>query len=162
MKRFFSALLALLLASFAPALGEEAQSITLEGDHEQFTVETPAVFYKQWVEPVNKGRGSNYVFEAPDLGCRFVAYMAWDTDRDQQSLLRKLREQKNGGAVVENVLLGDEAYLVSRSQGVNQLWSFLMLAGNGYSYRFWYELPGDQPRRKCPKQRWPSCAPSAG
>ena len=151
MKRFFAALLALLLASFAPALGEEAQSVTLEGDHEQFTVEIPAVFYKQWVEPVNKGRGSNYVFEAPDLGCRFVAYMAWDTDRDQQSLLRKLREQKNGGAVVENVLLGDEAYLVSRSQGVNQLWSFLMLAGNGYSYRFWYELPGDQAQEEMPE-----------
>ena len=152
MKKLLSMLACLLLlAARAPALGEEAQEITLEGDHEQFTIEIPAAFYKQWVEPVNKGRGSNYVFEDPDSGCRFVAYMAWDTDRDQQALLRRLRDKKSGGTVMENVLLGDEAYLVSHSQEGNHLWSFLMLAGNGYSYRFWYEMPSDQGQEEMPE-----------
>lgn len=142
MKRLLSLFLALLFLLPSAALGEG--EVTLQGNGQKYTVQIPEAFYVQRVEPASQGGGRNYTFEDPDTGARFTAYMALDSHREQDALLRRLRNKNYGGKVYENVVLGNEIFLASHGPDNNGLWLFLLMVPGGYSYRFWYETPEGQ------------------
>ena len=150
-KLLLTALLLLLCCSSAFAEGGANGSMVLQGINEEFTIDVPDAFYIQRVEADLDRSGNQYTFENPDTGEKFIANMSLLPEADQRTVMRILQDKSSGGAVLEDVWMGDYSFLVSHVPDTNVMWGFLMREDAGFTYRFWYQMPEDGVQTEIPE-----------
>ena len=85
----------------------------------------------------------SYVFVDEDTRSQFIVYSALDSEKDQGILLRKLYDKSNRFIIFENVVIGEQTYLIYTREQDLYSYGFIVCAEKGYSYRFQYILPDD-------------------
>ena len=158
MKKAFIALIAMLLclsialAETVPAAPDECPGVEVEliagGIAEAVYMVLPEDFTLQSESSSERYDGHSYAFVNLEKGITFRAACHIDDKESQNNLLRKIKETQT--VMFEDVMIGDYHYMAYCGSSTNDMWIFLMLTEDGYSYRFDYHMPVEQGQNTIP------------
>ncbi|MBQ4074931.1 MAG: hypothetical protein IJD39_07010 [Clostridia bacterium] len=94
----------------------------------------------------------NYAFFNEVARAKFVVRSSLKDEKNQSIWLRKLYDKGNKFIVFDDVLIGEHSYIVYTNEQATFDYGFLVQAGNGYSYQFFYQLPYDTIQNEIPAE----------
>jgi len=118
--------------------------VNLEVDGGYLSLRIPNGYYLQKYQLSEREKyPDNYVFFNEAAQAKFVVRSSLKDEKNQGIWLRKLYDKGNKFIVFEDVLIGEHSYIVYTNEQATFDYGFLVQAGNGYSYQFFYQLPYD-------------------
>lgn len=135
----------LLLMTCLVSCAQAGQGYLFPVDDTQFVIVLP-----DDMETVVYDHTLYYSFLDPAAGVTLHIRNSFDTEKDQQILLRKLRDEGNSFVLDEDVSAGDHTFLAYTREDHTQQWTFLLKEGEGYTYAFTFLWPEDQPQGNIP------------
>ena len=141
MKKGLWILFMLLALGWSSACALTMQLETAQGT---MTVVLPGGFVLAEEEAARDRPGARYTFRHPGAGMEINVHTMLGNEKDQEIILRKVRDPSNRIVLSENIGIGGRNYMAYYAEACNWQWTLLMRTETGYSYRFRFVLPEEQ------------------